>query len=270
MYQKKNQRNEHRLNFVRAYFNAFADDLTHYSSYQIGFASKAIQNFESSNPSSMPVFEQGVFEMLNGIKANEKKVFDVKKQFEKTIEEPLNKALTKHAEFYSLIDKCAKGFEQFSELNEKATKEYESFVGAFNSSMTEGKSKKSDKDVFNESHKYSASARHMVLLLMQINDDLTKMRPLAIAKEMEYVKVFAQSFKNLAFFTQENFGNFMGATLAKSKFIFDVVIEINEINEKFSVEQEYQAGSILLTDDLESLNASREMINQDMRVKLIH
>ena len=266
MYQKKNQRNEHRLNFVRAYFNAFADDLTHYSSHQISFAGKAIQNFESSNPSSMPVFEQGVFEMLNGIKANEKKVMEVKKHFEKTIEEPLSKALTKHAEFYALIDKCSKGFEQFSDLGDKAVKEYEGFVNTFNSSMIEGKSKKSDKDSFNEAHRYSSSIRHMILLLIQLNDDLTKMRPLAIAKELEYVKAFAQSFKNLAFFTQENFGNFMGSTLVKSKFIFDVVYMAYQINEKFSVDQEYQAGNILLADDLEALNASREMINQDMKV----
>lgn len=223
MYQKKNQRNEHRLNFVRAYFNSYADDLSHYASHQMEFAGKAIHNFESSNPSSMPVFEQGVFEMLTSIRNNEKKIGEIKVTFEKTIEEPMNRALTKHSEFYSLIDKCAKGFEQFADFGDKSVKEYEAYVVTFNATMTEGKQKKPDKDVFSEAHKYSATIRHMMLLLVQICDDLIKMRPLAIAKELEYIKAFSQSFKNLAFFTQENFGNFMGATLAKSKFIFDVV-----------------------------------------------
>ena len=72
LYQKKNQRNEHRLNFVRAYYNAFADDLALYSGNQIAFANKAIQNFDSNNQNSMPVFEQGVFEMLGGLRANQR------------------------------------------------------------------------------------------------------------------------------------------------------------------------------------------------------
>ena len=135
----------------------------------------------------------------------------------------MNKGLTKHAEFYALIDKSAKGFEQYTELNDRGTREYESYVQAFNSTMIEGKTKKSEKDVFAEAHKYSSTARAIVLLLAAINDDLVKMRPLAIAKELEYVKAFAQSFKNFALFTQENFGNFMSSTLTKSKFIFDVV-----------------------------------------------
>lgn len=223
MYQKKNQRNEHRLNFVRAYYNAFADDLTNFSGHQIAFANKAIQNFDASNTSSMPVFEQGIYEMLGGLRANEKKIQEIKKLFDKTIVEPMNKGLTKHAEFYALIDKCAKGFEQYGELNDRSTREYESYVQAFNTSMIEGKSKKGDKDVFAEAHKYSSTVRAIVLLLAAINDDLVKMRPLAIAKELEYVKAFAQSFKNFALFTQENFGNFMSSTLTKSKFIFDVV-----------------------------------------------
>lgn len=266
MYQKKNQRNEHRLNFVRAYYNSFADDLTHFSGHQIAFANKAIQNFDATNTASMPVFEQGIYEMLGGLRTNEKKIQDIKKQFEKTIFETMNKGLTKHAEFYALIDKCAKGFEQYSDLTDKASKEYESYVQAFNSSMIEGKPKKGEKDVFTEAHKYSISVRNMVLLLVQINDDLVKMRPLAIAKELEYVKNFAQSFKDFALFTQENFGSFMSATLTKSKFIFDVVDSDDQINENFTVETEYHAGNVLLAEDLDALNASREMINQDVKV----
>ena len=142
LYQKKNQRNEHRLNFVRAYYNAFADDLALYSGNQIAFANKAIQNFDSNNQNSMPVFEQGVFEMLGGLRANEKKIQEIRKEFDKTITEPMNKALSKHSEFYALIEKCSKAFEQQNELLDKSNKEYESFVNAFNSTMTEGKLKK--------------------------------------------------------------------------------------------------------------------------------
>lgn len=266
MFQKKNQRNEHRLNFVRAYYNAFADDLTHFSSNQIAFANKAIQNFDSTSHNSMPVFEQGIYEILGGIRANEKRVIEIKKQFDKTIIDPMNKTLTKHAEFYTLIDKCSKAFEQYGDMTERAIKEYEGYVQAFNSSMIEGKTKKADKDVFTEAHKYSITIKHMILLLLQICDDLTRMKPLALAKEMEYIKAFSLSFKNFGLFTQENLGNFMGTTLMKSKFIFDIVGKVYQINEKFSLEQEYYAGNVLLSDDLEALNASREMINQDMKV----
>ena len=238
MFQKKNQRNEHRLNFVRAYYNAFADDLTHFSSNQIAFANKAIQNFDSTSHNSMPVFEQGIYEILGGIRANEKR----------------------------LIDKSSKAFEQYGDMTERAIKEYEGYVQAFNSSMIEGKTKKADKDVFTEAHKYSITIKHMILLLLQICDDLTRMKPLALAKEMEYIKAFSLSFKNFGLFTQENLGNFMGTTLMKSKFIFDIVGKVYQINEKFSLEQEYYAGNVLLSDDLEALNASREMINQDMKV----
>jgi len=59
IYQKKNQRNENRLNFVKAYFNSFMDDMAKFSTHQLEFAGKAIHSFESKEQQSMPVFEQG-------------------------------------------------------------------------------------------------------------------------------------------------------------------------------------------------------------------
>lgn len=59
----------------------------------------------------MPVFEQGVFEMLNGVKQNEKKVQDLKKVFEKNVIETMNKNLSKHTEFYTLVEKISRQLE---------------------------------------------------------------------------------------------------------------------------------------------------------------
>lgn len=222
IFQKKNQRNEHRLSFVRAYFNAFLEDLSKSNSHQVAFAEKTIQSFGNQEKITIPIFEQGIHQLLVCIQESGKKLPELRQSFEKTIMDPLTKALTRHAELYSFIEKCAKGFEHYKELYMKAAKEYENYVNIFNSSMTEGK-KKNEKDVFTEAHKYSSAIQNCVIGLVQICDDLTKMRAFALAKEQEYLKAFSKSFKDFALFSQQHFGQLATATLQKSRFLFDAV-----------------------------------------------
>lgn len=264
IYQRKNQRNENRLNFVKAYFNSFIEDVSKFSHNQLEFASKAIHSFEAKDQQSMPIFEQGtlhllgIYEMLHGVKTNEKKIQELKQHFEKKIFEPMLKSLTKHAEFYTLVEKVSKSFDTFVAVQDKAAKEFDHFVQVFNASI-EVKNKKQDKDVFFEAYKFSQSIRELISLLMSTTDDLVKLRPLAAAKENEYLKAFGYAFKQFNLFTQENFGNFMGSTLAKSKFIFEV------IDASYSVENDYKVGNLLTSEDMVKLNASKEMLNQDSK-----
>lgn len=201
----------------------------------------------------------GIFEMLNGIKANEKKIQELKTHFEKKIYDQMIKSLSKHSEFYTIVEKISKSFETFVEVQDRAAKEYDHFVALFNNSM-DMKNKKQEKDVFSDAHKFCQSIRELVNLLAIITDEMTKLQPYAIAKENEYLKAFANAFKQFSMFTQENFGNFMSTTLSKSKFIFEV------IDQKFTVENDYKAGNLLTPDDLVKLNASKEMLNQEAKV----
>lgn len=63
--QRKNQRNDNRLNFVRAYYNAFLEDMSKMASHQLDFAQKASSMFESKDQQSLPIFEQGKVTHVN-------------------------------------------------------------------------------------------------------------------------------------------------------------------------------------------------------------
>jgi hypothetical protein len=237
-----------------------------HGTHQHTLAEKAIQSFDAQEKNNMPVFEQGIYQLLDSIQDSRKTLPELKKIFEKNIIEPMNKGLGKHMEFYTLIEKCVKGFEHYKELLAKAVKDYEVYVNTFNASLVEGK-KKSSLDVFTDAHKYSSSVRDLIITLMHICDDLMKMRVFAVAKEAEYMKVLSKAFKEYCLFTQQHFGQLTASILQKARFSFDrVVIFLTQIDESFSVEHEYQTGDMLSNELINKLNASREMINQDMKV----
>lgn len=160
--------------------------------------------------------------MIGGIRNNEKKLVELKKHFEKNIYEQMNKCLTKHAEYYATIEKCTGALESFNEVQDKAAKEYDSYSQVFMNSMDQ-KKKITDKDLFVEAHKFCLSISHLIHLLKSVTDAIIALRPLAVAKEDEYLKAFANSFKQFTLFTQENFGTLFSTSLTKSKFIFEVV-----------------------------------------------
>lgn len=259
VFQKKNQRNENRLNFIKAFYNSFMEDIGKTCHHQLEFANKAFPSFESKDQQAMPIFEQGIREMLLGIKSNEKQLQELKVHFEKKIYDSMIKSLPKQQEFYTLIENCSKGMEVFAEVQERAAKEYDSFMTVFNHAMDE-KKKKSEKDLFSEAHKFAGSIRYLINVLKTITGDLIKLQPVAAKKEDEYLKVIAGSLKQFSLFTQEHFGKFTSATLTKAKFIFEV------IDEKYSVDADYKAGNLLSAEDLTKLNASKEMLNQDITV----
>lgn len=258
-FQKKNQRNENRLNFIKAFYNAFMEDIGKTCFHQLEFANKAFPSFEAKDQQAMPVFEQGIKEMLQGIKSNEKQLQELKVHFEKKIYDTMVKSLPKQQDFYTLMESCSKGMDSFTEVQERAAKEYDSFMTVFNLAMDE-KKKKTEKDLFSEAHKFAGSIRYLIGVLKAITDDLVKLQPVAAKKEDEYLKAIANSLKQFSMFTQEHFGKFTSATLAKAKFIFEL------IDQKYSVEADYKAGNLISAEDLNKLNASKEMLNQDITV----
>lgn len=221
-YQKKNQRNEKRLSFAKAYFNSFLEDLVSTNAHQHSFADKIIQGFEKQDRSSIPEYEQGVYQLLDSVQESRKSLLQVKQAFEKSVLEPLNTAIKKHAELYSLIEKSVLGFEHYKELLAKSSKDYENYTTTFNASMIESK-KKVTLDVFSEAHKYSTSVQRLVATLAQISDNLIAMRKLAIAKEIEYLKALTKAYKDFSLFVQQHLGQLTASILLKARFKFDKV-----------------------------------------------
>ena len=264
VYQKKNARNENRLNFVKAYFNSYIEDLNKFASHQTEFANKAIHSFETKDQKSMPLFEQGIYEMLNAIKNNDKKIQELKKLFDQSVLEPMNKGLTKHAEYYLLMERLTKHMDSYNEMYERSIKEYTSVCEIFNSSMDLKKKKKAEKDIYFETEKYASTLRTMFGVMKVTCDDMSKIQPLAVSKEDEYLKVFAQSFKQFGFFAQENFGSILASTLSKSKFIFE------SIDTKYSVEKEYSIHSILTEEDLLRFNVEKSLIVEEFKCMKKH
>ncbi len=254
VYQRKNQRNESRLNFVRAYFNSYLEDLGKFASHQIDFSNKAIHSFDVKDPQSMPIFEQGIYEMLLAIKNNDKKVHDLKKTFDKMVTEPMNKSIGKHVEYYALIEKISKHIETFTELFERSTKEYAAVTDTFNHSM-DVKKKKQDKDFYFEVYKCVTSIRQIYSTLKSFSEDITKLRPLAVNKENEYLKAFSYAFKQFGLFSQDNFGNIITSTLSRSKFIFE------GIDGKYSVDNDYVMSKMVPADDSEFHGVSEDLSN---------
>lgn len=221
-YQKKNLRNDKRLSFVKAYFASFLEDLAAHDKHQHIFADKVIQTFEELEKPSMPVFEQGIYQLMDSTQENRKQLPELKKVFEKTILEPIGKSLTKHPELQTLVEKCVKGFEYYKELQAKASKDYEVYVNSFNTSMTEGK-KKATVDIFTEAHKYASTIQSLVVTLVQVCEDLIRLKPFAMAKEKEYLKALIKAFNEYCLFTQQHFGQLTASTLQKARFSFDRV-----------------------------------------------
>lgn len=221
--------NKARLAFMKKYLQAVMTDMAGFSSSQLDFANKTLPSLEAKGSEMGSVFEQGIIEMLKGVKENDHKVLGIKKKFQSEVIDKLNKTITsfdnnKNGEFTLYLNKIAQKFDTLKTLNDKSEKEFNELLLCNQKiKKCEAKGKKCDGDLFHESFKYTFSMNHTFGVLNHICEDLLALQPFAIKKENEYLKTFAACFKSLTLFTQEHFGPLMSVSISKSKLIFDMV-----------------------------------------------
>lgn len=236
---------------------------------QVEFSSRAQGVLDIKDLNSMPLFEQGMYEMVSSIKLKENKLLELRKLFEKNIMEKMNKGVGKHLEFHNQVEGLTQQLHEVKELSKLLLKEFESLQEYHAILLDEKKKKKPDKDLFYEIFRFGSNVRNLFSLLQKACDSLIKIMPLAVQKENEILKLVAGSFKEFSLFAAEHLGPITTQSLLKSKYIFEVVEScVTKIDNKFSVEGDYRVGNILVPEEIKKLNTTKEMLNQDLKVRL--
>ena len=230
MYQKKNIAIEIRANLLKQFFETYFTDMIDSISSQKKFADLTIQSFEipEAHLSKAPLFEQGrlrsrgISSMLKCIQSNHKSLVELKKSFNASIGSLMNKTFSKHKEYFDLLERCHEHLNNIKQLSDKSLKEFEQFKQTYTLASTSGK-KSRDKDCYYDASKFSSSIRAIIRILKQFCDDLIQLKPLAVAKDNEALKILIKAFREFTSFTQKNFGPTLTNNLLKAKFVFDQV-----------------------------------------------
>ena len=205
--------------------------------------------------------------MLKTIQSNHKNLVDLKKNFQASIGSLMNKSFTKHKEYFDLLERCHEHLNNIKQLSDKSLKEFEQFKQTYSAVSGAGK-KSRDKDCFFDASRFSHSIRAIVRTLKQFCDDLIALKPLAVSKDNEALKILIKAFREFTSFTQKNFGPTLTSNLLKAKFVFDQVRAVDQINDDYSVESEYCIGDVLTDEELETIAATRDMLNKEIKVGL--
>lgn len=160
--------------------------------------------------------------MLKSIQSNHKNLVELKKNFQGTVGNLMNKTFSKHKEYFELLERCHEHLNHIKQLSDRSLKEFEQFKQTYVSTSTPGKKPK-DKDCFYDASKFSHSIRAIIRTLKQFCDDLILLKPLAVSKDNEALKVLIKAFREFTNFTQKNFGPTLTSNLLKAKFVFDQV-----------------------------------------------
>jgi Mg2+ and Co2+ transporter CorA len=258
---------EGRTKFVRAFLDSILQDFVEISSTQHKFACMTVDNFNVGEGVVVPLFEQGLQEMLKNTKRLQLKILEQRSLVHSRLVEKLRRVDHMHSQAEIHLGNCDNRVKELVEFLARLRELFSKVQDMYEKTMSEDQAShvgngdlEARGDVYRQAFKYGSCLRTIISETKRSVHMAFDLRDALIEKEIDTLRIVASVFKELKVFAQESMGPIAASSIEGAEPHF------NKLGDPITTQRKYQLSRIFNDEECKLFHIDRKTIDEDVHV----